>query len=141
MTFAVRRNRVFVRAAIASSNLDLDAMGLTRAGNAKRKRSAKRSGRDKSLVRDLESLRGVDASIKLNAKRVRTNGIGLKGVSLNLAISDGVVVLRPFKAGIGGGVATADITLDATSEAPALALILRTKKVDAAELTPSRRAI
>ncbi len=133
VTFAVRRNRVFVRAVIASSKLDLDAMGLTRPGKAKR--SPKRSKKDDALVRDLESLRGIDASIKLSAKRVRTHGIGLKGVSFNLAISDGVVLLRPFKAGIGGGVAMADVTLDATGEAPALALILRTKKVDAAALT------
>jgi len=135
VTFAVRRNRVFVRATLASSMLDFDAMGLTTARNPKRKRPARRSGTAKTLVRDLELLRGIDASIKLNASRVRTTGIGLKGVSLKISVSDGVAALRPFKAGIGGGVATADVTLDATGEAPALALILRTKKVDAAALT------
>ena len=136
VTFTSRRNRVFVRAVFASSMLDLDAMGLTRAGQTKRKRSGRRSAAASSLVNDLEALRGVDASIKLRARRMRTAGIGLKGVSFNLSVSDGVAVLRPFKAGIGGGVATADVTLDATGTAPALALILRTKKVDAAELTP-----
>jgi len=135
MTFAIRRNRVFLRAMLASSLLDLDALGLTRPGKAKRRRAPRWNRAAAAVARDLDALRGIDASIKLDARRVRAAGIDLKDVSLNLSVSDGVAVLRPFKAGIGGGVATADITLDATGEVPAVAFILRTKKVDVAELT------
>jgi hypothetical protein len=133
VTFAVRRKRVFVRATLASSRLDLDAIGLTNPNKAKRK--TRRKPTPKALIRDLEALRGIDATIKLRARRMRAGGIDLKGVALNLSVSDGVAVLRPFKAGIGGGVVTADVTLDVTGTAPALALILRAKKVDVAQLT------
>jgi uncharacterized protein involved in outer membrane biogenesis len=136
VTFAVRPSRVFVRATFASSLLDLDAMGLTDTLKSRPKRASRPPTTAASIVSDLDALRGIDASVKLSAGRVRAAGIGLKGVKLNLSISDGVAVLRPVRAGLGGGIATADVTLDATGEAPALALILRTKKVNAAELTP-----
>ena len=82
----------------------------------------------------LDGLKAADAKIAFRAERVKIRGLVLSDVALDVALSDGRLVVKPLTVAVAGGRVSGDITLDARGATPRLAVNLDARKVDLGRL-------
>ncbi len=141
VTLGGQRPRLEAR--LSSKQIDLDeflppAAKEPPAGEGKGKtETEKENGKEGGAVRlfsadplPLDGLRAADAKLAFRAERVKVRGLVLGDVAVEVALSDGRLVVRPLTASVAGGRVSGDITVDAGGATPRLAVALDARKVD-----------
>ncbi|MGF1632033.1 MAG: AsmA family protein [Kiloniellaceae bacterium] len=82
----------------------------------------------------LEALRAVDAEVKLDAERLRAEGVTLEGLQTVLALKAGDLVLDPLAATLAGGALGGRLALAASKAEPDFALSLDGRGIDFGDL-------
>ncbi len=82
----------------------------------------------------LDGLKAADAKLAFRAERVKVRGLVLSDVAVEVALSDGRLVVKPLTASVAGGRVSGDITVDARGATPRLAVNLDARKVDLGRL-------
>ncbi len=141
VTLGGQRPRLEAR--LSSKQIDLDeflppAAKEPPAGKGKGKtETEKENGKEGGAVRlfsadplPLDGLRAADAKLAFRAERVKVRGLVLSDVAVEVALSDGRLVVKPLTATVAGGRVSGDITVDAGGATPRLAVALEARKVD-----------
>lgn len=79
----------------------------------------------------LDGLKGADAKIKLNAKRlVLPSGLAFTDLDVGLSLQAGKLILDPFSSGFSGGTLSGSVNLDGGKKTPPLAVKLSAGGID-----------
>ncbi len=134
-----------LEARLSSKQIDLDeflppAAKEPPAGTEKGKTETE-NGKEGGAVRlfsadplPLDGLKAADAKLAFRAERVKVRGLVLSDVAVDVALSDGRLVVKPLTVSVAGGRVSGDITLDARGAIPRLAVNLDARKVDLGRL-------
>ncbi|MDX1513306.1 MAG: AsmA family protein, partial [Gammaproteobacteria bacterium] len=126
LSYEKKKNRPQINAKLVSNLLDLDSFA-----SGKKKQKTDRVFPDEPLP--VEALRSVDADVSLKANQVRTAGLEINAVSLDLKLLNGRLTLVP-KGGLYGGEVGGSIGLDAAADRPRLETVVEAKHVNLAAM-------
>ncbi len=138
VTLGGQRPRLEAR--LSSKRIDLDELLPPAAGEppAGKETGKKEEGGAVRLFSadplPLDGLKAADAKLAFRAERVKVRGLVLSDVAVEIALSDGRLVVKPLTATVAGGRVSGDITVDAGGATPRLAVNLDARKVDLGRL-------
>jgi uncharacterized protein involved in outer membrane biogenesis len=128
-------SRPIISAALSSKKMDVRSlMGaggeVAKSGKEPPKAGAKRERMFPSDALPLEGLNQVDAAVKYRAAQVLLPKLALNDLSVDLNLKNGRLVIRPFKALVGGGALDGFVDLDSEGKVAALTTLIKIDKLD-----------
>ena len=132
-------SRPSISAALSSKKMDLRPLmgaggeAAKPAGKPGKEAPKAASKRERVFPNDplpLDGLKQVDAVIKYRASQVLLPKLAMNDLSLDLALKEGHLVMRPLKAVVGGGMLDGFVDLDSEGKVAALTTLIKIDKLD-----------
>lgn len=123
-----------IQASLSSQRMDLRPFMPREEKSGKEAKAGRPSGkRERVFPKDpppLEPLKQADAKVQIRAKQIITPEAALDDVSVDLALQDGALDIKPFKALIGGGNLEGNFSLRPQGGHGILSFALKVEKFD-----------
>ena len=128
-------SRPSISATLSSKKMDVRSLMGAGGESAKSGKEAPKAGakRERMFSNDplpLEGLNQVDAAVKYRAAQVLLPKLALNDLSVDLNLKNGRLVIRPFKALVGGGALDGFVDLDSEGKVAALTTFIKIDKLD-----------